>query len=98
MILARAAVSSLAFCTVGAGWGAGGPDCGSTKAIIKTLMMSSSTLMILPYQDMLGYGGDTRMNIPGIAEGNWTYRLPYHLMTTVDRNYFLDLNSTYGRM
>ena len=82
----------------GAGWGAGGPDCGSTKAIIKTLMMSSSTLMILPYQDMLGYGGDTRMNIPGIAEGNWTYRLPYHLMTTVDRNYFLDLNSTYGRM
>ena len=82
----------------GAGWGAGGPDCGSTKAIIKTLMMSSSTLAVLPYQDMLGYGGDTRMNIPGVAEGNWTYRLPYHLMTTVDRNYFLDLNSTYGRM
>lgn len=82
----------------GAGWGAGGPDCGSTKAIIKTLMMSSSTLAVLPYQDMLGYGGDTRMNIPGVAEGNWTFRLPYHLMTTVDRNYFLDLNSTYGRL
>lgn len=82
----------------GAGWGAGGPDCGSTKAIIKTLIMSSSALVVLPYQDMLGYGGDTRMNIPGVAEGNWTYRLPFHLMTSVDRDYFLDLNSTYGRM
>jgi len=82
----------------GAGWGAGGPDCGSTKAIIKTLMMSSSSLAVIPYQDLLGYGGDTRMNVPGVAEGNWKYRLPYHLMTTVDRDYFLDLNCTYGRI
>lgn len=82
----------------GAGWGAGGPECRSTKAIIKTLAMSSSSLLVLPYQDMLGYGGDTRMNVPGVAEGNWTYRLPYHLMSTVDRDFFLGLNSTYGRM
>ncbi len=82
----------------GAGWGAGGPDCQSTKAIIRTVMMSSSRLVVLPFQDMLGYGGDTRMNVPGTAEGNWEYRLPYHLMTTVDRDYFLDLNKTYGRM
>lgn len=81
----------------GAGWGAGGPDCKSVKAIIRTMMMSSSTLLVLPYQDMLGYGGDTRMNVPGTAEGNWKWRLPYHLMATVDRDFFLDLIKTYGR-
>lgn len=81
-----------------AGWGAGGPDCKSTKAIIKTIAMSSASIMILPFQDLLGYGADTRMNIPSVAEGNWKYRLPYHLMAMVDRDYFLDLNKTYARM
>ncbi|MCQ2409802.1 MAG: 4-alpha-glucanotransferase [Clostridia bacterium] len=81
----------------GAGWGAGGPSCESTKAIIKTLMMSSANLVVLPFQDMLGYGSDTRMNIPGVAEGNWIYRLPYHLMATVDRDYFVQVNSVYNR-
>lgn len=81
----------------GPGWGAGGPECKSTKAIIKTLMMSSAKLVVLPFQDMLGYGSDTRMNIPGVAEGNWTYRLPFHLMMTVDRDFFVDMNSTYNR-
>ncbi len=81
----------------GPGWGAGGPDCKSVKAIIHTLMMSSASLIVLPYQDMLGYGADTRMNIPGESEGNWVYRLPYHLMSTVDRDFFLDQIRTYGR-
>ncbi len=81
----------------GAGWGAGGPECKSVRAIVRTLMMSSASLLILQFQDMLGYGADTRMNVPGTAFGNWKWRLPYHLMTTVDRNFFLDLIKTYGR-
>ncbi len=81
----------------GAGWGAGGPDCASVHAIIRTLMMSSSAMLVLPIQDMLGYGGDTRMNVPGVPEGNWKWRLAYHLMATVDRDFFLDMIKTYGR-
>lgn len=82
----------------GPGWGSGGPSCASTKAIIKTLIASSASLVILPVQDMLGYGGDTRINVPGVAEGNWCFRLPYELMLTVDRDFFLDINNTYGRL
>lgn len=81
-----------------AGWGAGGPYCQSTRAIIKTVIASSATLAVIPFQDLLGYGADTRINIPGVAEGNWKYRLPYHLMTTVDRDFYLDLNRTYSRL
>lgn len=81
----------------GAGWGAGGPLCESTKTIIKTVMASAAALAVIPVQDLLGYGADTRMNTPGTAQGNWEYRLPYELMTTIDRDYFLDLINTYGR-
>lgn len=82
----------------GAGWGSGGPSCASTKAIIRTVVASSAVLAIIPVQDMLGYGEDTRINVPGVAEGNWMFRLPYELMLTVDRDYFLDINNTYGRL
>lgn len=81
----------------GAGWGAGGPQCASVKAIMKTVIASSAVLAILPVQDMLGYGGDTRMNVPGKPDGNWRFRLPFELMMTVDRDFFLDKNNTYGR-
>jgi 4-alpha-glucanotransferase len=30
---------------------------------------------IVPAQDLLDLGRETRMNRPGIAEGNWTFRL-----------------------
>lgn len=81
----------------GAGWGSGGPYCPSTKAIIRTLTASSAVMTIFPVQDMLGYGNDTRMNIPGKPDGNWRFRLPFELMMTVDRDFFLDVNNTYGR-
>lgn len=82
----------------GAGWGSGGPSCASTKAIIRTVVASSAVLAVIPVQDMLGYGSDTRTNVPGVADGNWRFRLPYELMLTVDRDYFLDINNTYGRL
>lgn len=89
---------ALKFCGFnGAGWGAGGPSCESTKAIIRTVISSSAVLAVIPVQDLLGYGGDTRMNTPGVAEGNWRFRLAYEFMNTVDRDFFLGINNTYGR-
>ena len=81
----------------GAGWGAGGPNCGSTKAIIKTIIASSARLAVIPLQDLLGYGGDTRMNVPGVAEGNWEFRVAYDALMSLERTYFADINDTYGR-
>ncbi|MDD4839345.1 MAG: 4-alpha-glucanotransferase [Clostridia bacterium] len=80
-----------------AGWGAGGPYCQSVKAITKTVIASSSSLAVIPLQDLLGYGGDTRINTPGVAEGNWKFRVPYDAILSIDRNYYLELNNTYGR-
>jgi 4-alpha-glucanotransferase len=90
---------ALKFCGFsGSGWGAGGPYCESVKAVIKTIMASSAGLVVIPFQDLLGYGSDTRMNIPGKAEGNWLYRLPYQQMMNVDRDFYLDIIKMYGRL
>ena len=85
-------------CCRGPGWGSGGPSCQSTKAILRTIAASSAVLAIFPVQDMLGYGADTRVNVPGTPEGNWEFRLAYELMMSVDRDFFLDINNTYGRL
>ncbi len=44
-------------------------------AIIKCGMESSSFLMIVPLQDWLKLGAEARINTPGIAGGNWQWRL-----------------------
>jgi 4-alpha-glucanotransferase len=37
-------------------------------------MMSVSHTAIFPLQDVLGFGADTRMNLPGRPYGNWAWR------------------------
>ncbi len=35
---------------------------------------SSNSVVIVPLQDVLWLGSDARMNVPGVAEGNWTWQ------------------------
>ena len=44
-------------------------------AFAKLAFASVSTTAILTMQDVLRLGGEARMNTPGRAEGNWTWRL-----------------------
>ncbi|MDR2634802.1 MAG: 4-alpha-glucanotransferase [Clostridiales bacterium] len=81
----------------GKAWGAGGRDCPSTRALIRALISSVADLAVIPIQDLAGYGGDTRMNVPGIPEGNWRFRVHYDMLGEIDRAYFLGLNNLYGR-
>jgi 4-alpha-glucanotransferase len=37
-------------------------------------MSSSSDICIIPFQDVLGLGGEARMNNPSVSEGNWRWR------------------------
>ncbi len=67
------------------------------RAVMRTLFASVANLAILPIQDVLGYGADTRMNIPGCPEGNWRYRVTSAQLSTIDKHYFRKLNSLYGR-
>ena len=82
----------LSYCRFsGDDWGRGCDD------IIKTLFASSAGLVMLTVQDILGFGSDTRMNRPGIAEGNWLYRVTKEQLRAVDMQKYLKLNQTYSR-
>ncbi len=81
----------------GNNWGDGGTHSASCRAIIKTLWMSHANCVILPIQDMLGYGSDTRMNIPGTATGNWVVRFTSDDLNSIDDSWYSELNRLYRR-
>ena len=70
----------------------------SYEAVIRTLMRSVADLAILPIQDVLGFGADCRMNTPGEAAGNWSFRVTEEQLATIDRGRFRKMNALYGRL
>ncbi len=67
------------------------------EAIIRTIMASNAGLTIFPIQDLLGYGNDTRLNVPGRAEGNWLFRITKGQVDGIDTLKYKELNRLYGR-
>lgn len=48
---------------------------GDALDIIRTLYESDAPWVIMQLQDMFMMGDEARMNVPGVAEGNWTWHL-----------------------
>ena len=66
-------------------------------SILRTLLRTPAERVIFPIQDILGYGADTRMNTPGVATGNWAYRVTSEQIDGIDRGYWKWLMRLYGR-
>ena len=45
--------------------------------VIRVLLGSVARLVILPMQDLVGLGSESRMNVPGTVGGNWSWRLAW---------------------
>jgi 4-alpha-glucanotransferase len=45
--------------------------------LIRSAWASVACLSVVPMQDLLGLGGRHRMNVPGVADGNWTWRFDW---------------------
>lgn len=89
---------ALAYCNYSTDdWGTGGPDSPVCRAMIRQVWQSHANLVITPLQDLLGYGEDTRMNIPGIAKGNWTFRVSEPVLSSIDTHWLLEVNRLYSR-
>lgn len=67
------------------------------EAIVRTLFASSAGLVILPIQDLLMFGNDTRINIPGKSDGNWEFRITPENLRSIDKEKYKKLNRLYGR-
>jgi 4-alpha-glucanotransferase len=66
-------------------------------SMIRTLYASSADTAIVPMQDVLGLGSDARMNVPGRAENNWTWRLHEGGLSDAVASHLRDLGTMYGR-
>ncbi|MBR0113284.1 MAG: 4-alpha-glucanotransferase [Clostridia bacterium] len=75
----------------GGDWGHASP------LLIREVFKSVSELAIIPVQDYLMYGSDTRINTPGVASGNWSYRVTREQLQNADGAFFRDLNRIYKR-
>jgi len=58
---------------------------------------SVADLAIAPLQDILNLGSDARMNTPGIAAGNWRWRMPEHVLQDGVWNRLTEMTEMYGR-
>lgn len=67
-------------------------------AILRTVLASHAGLLMLPIQDLLQYGSDTRLNIPGQSAGNWSYRITKEQLNRLSGRKFMKWNRLYGRI
>ena len=66
-------------------------------SILRSMFASCAGIVILPIQDLLGYGSDTRLNIPGKADGNWQFRITKEQLQSIDKQKFRHFNELYKR-
>ena len=59
---------------------------------------SPAALAIAPLQDLLNLGAEARMNVPGRAEGNWSWRCTEELLSTADFHWLRDLTRSSNRL
>lgn len=66
-------------------------------AMIRAAFASVANTALVPLQDVLGLGSDTRMNLPGRQSGNWSFRFTWDQLPTPLTTRLHDLALTYSR-
>jgi len=78
-------------------WEEGGPESPVCRAMMRCLWQSAASLAIVPFQDIMGWGEDTRMNRPGVADGCWAVRIGPKALDQADRKWLRQLNEDFRR-
>jgi 4-alpha-glucanotransferase len=67
-------------------------------AAIRAVLASVADTAIVPVQDVLGLGSESRMNVPGRPAGNWRWRLPEDALTPAHAGRLRTMADLYGRL
>lgn len=68
------------------------------RKMIDAVLQSRSDIAIIPMQDLLGLGNEARMNLPGKAKGNWTWRVQAAVLTEQLSSSFREQTKKAGRV
>ena len=66
--------------------------------LIRAALASVARLAVIPMQDLLGLDGSHRMNVPGVADGNWRWRFAWDQVQEEQRARLRDWVHLYGRV
>ena len=64
---------------------------------IKLVMSSVADMVIIPMQDVLGLGENSRTNLPASSEGNWRWRLVPEKLSPLITKKLSEMTRIYGR-
>jgi 4-alpha-glucanotransferase len=67
------------------------------RAMLRCGQSSVADLFVAQIQDYLGYGSEARINVPGIAEDNWNWKLLSGKTTPELAEEICELTHTFGR-
>ena len=67
-------------------------------AMIRKAFGSQANTAIIPMQDFLNLGTEARMNFPGVADGNWQWRLQDGVLIPDLSNKIKNISITNGRL
>ncbi len=76
---------------------AGGCNEGVNWALIRLAYLSVASTAIVPAQDLVGLGADSRMNTPGTVENNWAWRMKAGSLSDDIALRLRDLTNLYRR-
>jgi 4-alpha-glucanotransferase len=65
--------------------------------LIRLAFSSTANTAIVPLQDVLDLGSESRMNTPGSAESNWAWRVSVDQLAVERADCLADLTTLYGR-
>ncbi len=66
--------------------------------MIRLLYSSVARVAMAPMQDVLGLGSEARMNRPGVAEGNWDWRMSPNAFSREILDHLRDLAEVFDRV
>ncbi len=66
--------------------------------MMRAAYSSVADLAIVPAQDVLGLGTAARINVPGVADGNWKWKLVPDQLGTAQARTLGELCETFGRL
>ena len=67
------------------------------RAVMRSGMSSVADLFVAQMQDYLGLGAEARINIPGVAKGNWGWRMASGAATLELAKEIKEMTHTFAR-
>jgi 4-alpha-glucanotransferase len=65
--------------------------------MIEMAWASVACKAVVPLQDLLELGAEARMNIPGVAQGNWGWRFRWNQLRGKHRRFLKEITDKYNR-